>query len=351
VSHPSAVDDRQSRSLEHVLSRYWGYTSFRPLQREAMDAILEGRDSVVVLPTGGGKSLCFQAPALAGHPRGGPALVVSPLISLMKDQVDTLVENGVEAACYNSALGADQKAAVAAGIRQRRYSLLYVPPERLAGEGSDSFLQMLGPISYLAIDEAHCISQWGHDFRPEYRQLGALRHRFPGVSLHAFTATATGRVRRDIAAQLQLRQPLELVGSFDRPNLIYRVLPRASLKRQLEEILSRHRGEAGIIYCTSRRAWTRWPNGWPRTASAPSRITPGWTTASGTGTRMRFSTSTPTSWWRPSPSAWASIAPTCVSSSTPARRSRWSTTSRNRDAPGATGSRPSACWSIPAPTS
>jgi ATP-dependent DNA helicase RecQ len=253
VSHPSAVDDRQSRSLEHVLSRYWGYTSFRPLQREAMDAILEGRDSVVVLPTGGGKSLCFQAPALAGHPRGGPALVVSPLISLMKDQVDTLVENGVEAACYNSALGADQKAAVAAGIRQRRYSLLYVSPERLAGEGSDSFLQMLGPISYLAIDEAHCISQWGHDFRPEYRQLGALRHRFPGVSLHAFTATATGRVRRDIAAQLQLRQPLELVGSFDRPNLIYRVLPRASLKRQLEEILSRHRGEAGIIYCTSRR--------------------------------------------------------------------------------------------------
>jgi ATP-dependent DNA helicase RecQ len=253
VNRQSAIDNQQSASLTDVLSRYWGYTAFRPLQREAVDAILAGRDSVVVLPTGGGKSLCFQAPALAGHTRSGPGLVVSPLISLMKDQVDTLVENGVAAACYNSALAADQKAAVAAGIREGRYTLLYVSPERLAGEGSDGFLQMLGPIAYLAIDEAHCISQWGHDFRPEYRQLGALRSRFPGVSLHAFTATATARVRRDIAAQLQLRDPLELVGSFDRPNLLYRVLPRASLKKQLQEVLARHRGNAGIIYCTSRR--------------------------------------------------------------------------------------------------
>src|SRR5688572_30691663 len=237
-------------TLGDVLSKYWGYTSFRPLQREAMAAILDGRDSVVVLPTGGGKSLCFQAPALV---RGGLGLVVSPLISLMKDQVDTLVENGIDAACYNSSLGSDQKAAVAAGIRDRRYSLLYVSPERLAGEGSESFLQMVGRVSYIAIDEAHCISQWGHDFRPEYRQIGALRSRFPGVSLHAFTATATARVRRDIASQLQLRDPVELVGSFDRPNLVYRVVPRASLKRQLQDVLDRHRGDAGIVYCTSRR--------------------------------------------------------------------------------------------------
>ena len=241
-------------TLDHVLSRYWGYTSFRPLQREAMDAILDGRDSVVVLPTGGGKSLCFQAPALVRKDaRGGPALVVSPLISLMKDQVDTLVENGIDAAFYNSSLGSDQKASVVAGIREGRYALLYVSPERLAGEGSDSFLQMVGKVSYIAVDEAHCISQWGHDFRPEYRQIGALRTRFPGVSLHAFTATATARVRRDIASQLQLRDAVELVGSFDRPNLVYRVLPRATLKRQLQDILGRHRDEAGIIYCTSRR--------------------------------------------------------------------------------------------------
>lgn len=219
-----------------------------------MTAILDGRDSLVVLPTGGGKSLCFQAPALVGRGANrGLGLVVSPLISLMKDQVDALIENGVDAACYNSALGADGKAAVAAGLREGRYALLYVSPERLAGEGSEAFLQKIRSVSYIAVDEAHCISQWGHDFRPEYRQLGLLRDRFPAVGLHGFTATATTRVRRDIAAQLKLHDPLELVGSFDRPNLVYRVLPRAALKRQLLDVLGRHRGEAGIIYCTSRR--------------------------------------------------------------------------------------------------
>jgi ATP-dependent DNA helicase RecQ len=238
--------------LVEVLARYWGYTSFRPLQPEAMQAILDGRDSVVVMPTGAGKSLCFQAPALV---RPGLALVVSPLISLMKDQVDTLVGNGVPAACFNSALAADDRASVLAGIRESRYRLLYVAPERLAGEGSDAFTALLSRngISFVAVDEAHCISQWGHDFRPEYRQLGRLRETFPDVSLHAYPATATARVRKDIASQLALRSPVQLVGSFDRPNLIYRVLGRSALKTQLLEILGRHRGEAGIVYCTSRR--------------------------------------------------------------------------------------------------
>ncbi len=217
-----------------------------------MDAVLAGRDSIVVLPTGGGKSLCFQAPAVVHQ---GLALVVSPLISLMKDQVDTLVGNGVAAGFYNSSLAPSEKAEVVAGLRQGRYRLLYVSPERLVGEGSDGFIGLLSScgVSFVAVDEAHCISQWGHDFRPEYRQLGRLRQLLPGVSVHAYTATATARVRRDIADQLGLNDPHEFVGSFDRPNLVYRVLARAALKRQLLDALERHRGEAGIIYCTSRR--------------------------------------------------------------------------------------------------
>ena len=238
--------------LEDALACYWGYTAFRPLQREAMEAVLAGRDSLVVLPTGGGKSLCFQAPAVV---RPGLAVVVSPLISLMKDQVDTLVGNGVPAGLYNSSLTAAEKSTVVAGLREGRYRLLYVSPERLVGEGSERFLALLAScgVRFIAVDEAHCISQWGHDFRPEYRQLAQLRQRLPGISLQAYTATATARVRRDITAQLGLNDPLELVGSFDRPNLLYRVLPRAALKRQLLDVMARHRQEAGIIYCTSRR--------------------------------------------------------------------------------------------------
>ena len=250
-------------ALAEVLERYWGYTTFRPLQEEAMDAILAGRDSIVVLPTGGGKSLCFQAPALV---REGLAVVVSPLISLMKDQVDTLVGNGVPAAFLNSSQSAEERSAITTGVREGRYRLLYVSPERLVGEGGDSFQSWLSRcnLSFIAVDEAHCVSQWGHDFRPEYRQLGQLRSRFPGVGLHAYTATATARVRNDIAAQLSLQQPSILVGSFDRPNLVYRVLPRAGLKQQLTEILARHKGEGGIIYCTSRReveALSEWLSG------------------------------------------------------------------------------------------
>jgi len=239
-------------ALAAILERYWGYTSFRPLQQEAMDAVMAGRDSLLVLPTGGGKSICFQAPALV---RDGLAVVVSPLISLMKDQVDTLVGNGVPAACFHSALTPDVKSRVSAGLREGRFRLLYVAPERLVGDGAESFANLVGrrPVSFVAVDEAHCISQWGHDFRPEYRQLATLRERWPGVSLHAYTATATDRVRRDIVAQLGLRDAVQLIGSFDRPNLVYRVLARGVLKKQLQDILARHAGQSGIIYCQSRR--------------------------------------------------------------------------------------------------
>jgi ATP-dependent DNA helicase RecQ len=267
----------------------WGFSDFRPLQREAMHAVLDGRDSLVVLPTGGGKSLCFQAPAIvvpdvrlqpdsatangehsfsltspsddsgSGFSRTavrkGFALVVSPLISLMKDQVDGLRVDGVAAAFLNSTQSSSERDAVIASLREDRCRLLYVSPERLVGEGSQGFRRMLNQcgVRFIAIDEAHCISQWGHDFRPEYRQLGRLREDFAGASFHAFTATATERVRHDIVSELRLRDPLVLVGSFDRPNLTYRVLRRGTLQKQLQTILARHEGESGIVYCGSRR--------------------------------------------------------------------------------------------------
>jgi ATP-dependent DNA helicase RecQ len=280
--------------LGDVLHRVWGFSEFRPLQREAMHAILDARDSVVVLPTGGGKSLCFQAPAIvppyvvsgfppslrtqaaelwrdlaeaqgaeAGRTREGPpeggrhglALVVSPLISLMKDQVDGLRVDGVAASYLNSTLLPHERDEVIASVREDRCRLLYVSPERIVGEGSGPLRRLLqqAGLRFIAIDEAHCISQWGHDFRPEYRQLGQLRDDFPSASFHAFTATATERVRRDIVSELRLRDPLVLVGSFDRPNLTYRVLRRGNLHRQLLDILARHEDEAGIVYCSSRR--------------------------------------------------------------------------------------------------
>ncbi len=237
-----------------MLHRVWGFSDFRPLQRDAMHAILDRRDSVVVLPTGGGKSLCFQAPALVDGPPG-IALVVSPLISLMKDQVDGLRVDGVAAAYLNSTLQPHERDEVIASVRAGRCRLLYVAPERIVGEGSERLRRLLADVGlrFVAIDEAHCISQWGHDFRPEYRQLGRLREEFPGASVHAFTATATERVRRDIVSELRLREPIHLVGSFDRPNLTYRVLRRGALQRQVMDVLERHEGEAGIVYCPSRR--------------------------------------------------------------------------------------------------
>src|SRR5262245_58392411 len=192
------------RLLRDTLHRVWGFSDFRPLQLDAMHAILGSRDSVVVLPTGGGKSLCFQAPAIV-EPLRGVALVVSPLISLMKDQVDGLRVDGVAASYLNSTLLPHERDEVMASVREHRCCLLYVSPERIIGEGSQGLRRMLqqAGVRFIAIDEAHCISQWGHDFRPEYRQLGRLREDFPDVSLHAFTATATERVRRDIVSELR----------------------------------------------------------------------------------------------------------------------------------------------------
>ena len=235
--------------LHAALKQYWGYDSFRPLQREAMLAVMADRDSVVVAPTGGGKSLCYQAPALC---RPGVAIVVSPLISLMKDQVDALRECGVSAAAINSSLSPDERRDVAARVRSGEVKLLYAAPERLLLSGTLSFLTTVD-VSFIAIDEAHCISSWGHDFRPEYRGLKLLREVLPGVAMHAYTATATERVRNDIAEQLGFTDHEMLVGSFDRPNLQYRVERASNKLSQIKEAISRRRGESGIVYCISRK--------------------------------------------------------------------------------------------------
>jgi ATP-dependent DNA helicase RecQ len=235
--------------LQAALVRHWGYDTFRPLQREAMQAVLDGRDSVVVLPTGGGKSLCYQAPAVV---MDGVAVIVSPLISLMKDQVDGLRENGIPAAAVNSSMSAGERGQIATDLRQGRIKLLYVAPERLCTERMLDFLHEL-KLSFIAVDEAHCISNWGHDFRPEFRLLGQLRESFPDIAVHAYTATATELVRQDIAEQLRLRDPEFHVGSFDRPNLQYRVVRRQQVRSQIRDVIARHKGESGIIYCISRR--------------------------------------------------------------------------------------------------
>jgi len=236
--------------LKSVIARHWGYDTFLPLQEPAMRAVLDGRDSLVVLPTGGGKSLCYQAPAAL---RGDTTtVVVSPLISLMKDQVDSLQACGVPAIQIDSSQSSDERNAYQMDLVQQAVRLLFVSPERLVLPGFQRLLRQ-AKVRTFAIDEAHCISHWGHDFRPEYRQLSRLKELFPEASVHAYTATATERVRRDIASQLALKDPEVLVGNFDRPNLTYRVLPRLDLMKQVLEVIDRHPAEAGIIYCIRRR--------------------------------------------------------------------------------------------------
>lgn len=231
-----------------IIQRFWGYDSFLPLQEEAMQSVLEERDSIVVLPTGGGKSLCYQVPALC---MDGMAVVVSPLISLMKDQVDALQACGIQAACVNSTMDAGERRQVADDIRAGELKILYLAPERLLTERMLEFLTST-KLSFIAIDEAHCISEWGHDFRPEYREMNKLREIFPGITLHAYTATATEQVREDIARQLGVSEPEVLVGSFDRPNLIYKVERRNNRMEQICSVLDRHKGETGIIYAIRR---------------------------------------------------------------------------------------------------
>jgi len=238
-----------SNEMSACLKRYWGYTQFRPWQEDTILAILDERETLTILPTGGGKSLCFQLPALL---KEGMAVVISPLISLMKDQVDGLKDMGILAECLNSSQTASQQREVIKRIRDSQVKLLYISPERLQTEETMELLRSAA-LSFFVIDEAHCISHWGHDFRDEYRQLGAIKDNFPGINIHAFTATATKEVQEDILAQLRFVHPRINIASVDRPNLAYRVMPRQSIIPQLTEVLEKHSKEAGIIYCLRRK--------------------------------------------------------------------------------------------------
>jgi ATP-dependent DNA helicase RecQ len=234
--------------VHQILKQYWGFDSYLPLQREAIQSVLNNRDSLVVMPTGGGKSLCYQAPALC---RNGVAIVVSPLLALMKDQVDGLTACGVPAAAVNSTHGIDEKRRVVKQMEAGELKLLYMSPERLVTSRTLDFLAN-HEISFIAIDEAHCISAWGHDFRPEYRALRTLRERFPKAAIHAYTATATEQVRRDIVEQLGLQDAEVLVGDFHRANLKYYVARRERGLEQIRAVINRYRGQSGIVYCITR---------------------------------------------------------------------------------------------------
>ncbi|PLY00006.1 MAG: DNA helicase RecQ [Desulfuromonas sp.] len=248
MSEAVGENERELNALQ-VLNEVFGYQNFRSHQEQVINEIIAGGDAFVLMPTGGGKSLCYQIPALL---RSGTAIVVSPLISLMKDQVDALQANGVQADYYNSSLSGDDARRVLAKLHAGQLDLLYVAPERLLATDFLARLEDL-EIALFAIDEAHCVSQWGHDFRPEYVRLGSLREIFPDVPLIALTATAEKQTRQDIINCLHLKKACQVSAGFDRPNIRYTVIDKSKPYQQLSAFLDNHTDEAGIVYCLSRK--------------------------------------------------------------------------------------------------
>ncbi|MDA0769970.1 MAG: DNA helicase RecQ [Chloroflexi bacterium] len=235
--------------MQQLLRDHFGYDEFRPLQEEVIASVLDGKDTLVLMPTGGGKSMCYQLPALK---LGGLTLVISPLIALMKDQVDALKSNGIAAEYINSTLSVVEIRRVQTQAQEGKLKILYIAPERLAQDAFRKFLKGL-EVSLIAIDEAHCISEWGHDFRPDYRNLKSLRQEFSNVPVIALTATATQKVREDIVTQLALKNPKVFLASFNRANLTYRVMPKRNSYEALLAALAKIKGESVIVYCFSRK--------------------------------------------------------------------------------------------------
>src|SRR5208283_595090 len=243
---------RDINTILNTLKTVFGFQAFRPNQEAIIRSILDGRDVFAVMPTGGGKSLCYQLPATL---MGGTAIIISPLISLMKDQVGAAVENGIEAEFMNSSMNADQVSDVYRRLQHNRIKLLYISPERFA---MLHFIEKLkkSDISFFAIDEAHCVSEWGHDFRPDYLGLSMIPKMFSDVPVAAFTATATQEVQEDIINKIGLRRPHLVRASFNRPNLFYQVRAKSKVESQIIEFLIEHPGESGIIYRTTRDSVT-----------------------------------------------------------------------------------------------
>ena len=237
------------QTIQQILEKYWGFTSFRPFQEEIIHSVLQGNDTLALLPTGGGKSICFQVPAMAGE---GICVVISPLIALMKDQVEQLRALGVSAVFLNSSLSPGEYQQNMASVKSGKSKLLYVAPETLLTDRIYSLLSSL-KLSLLAIDEAHCISEWGHDFRPEYRQLVDVRHKFPSAVCMALTATATPRVCDDIESTLGFTKSNKFLASFNRENLFIEVMPKRDPAAQTLKFLENFKDQSGIIYCFSRK--------------------------------------------------------------------------------------------------
>jgi ATP-dependent DNA helicase RecQ len=330
-----------------TVKRYWGFSELRPLQEEAIRAGLERRDSLVVMPTGGGKSLCYEVPPELEQRTD---IVVSPLIALMKDQVDGLRECGYPAAALHSGLPFSAARAIEEQAAAGGFRLLFVAPERLLTPRFLNIVERL-KVRAFAIDEAHCISHWGHDFRPEYRQLAELKTRFPHASVHAYTATATERVRTDIIEQLRLQNPSVLVGTFDRPNLVYRVIPRVDAHAQTLDVLRRHRGDAAIVYCISRKESEAMADSLESNGIRAAFYHAGMDAEYRRKTQDAFAAEEIDVVAATSPSVWASIAVTCVPSFMPQCRNPSNITSRRPAAPAATVSKPNAFCCIRRPMS
>jgi ATP-dependent DNA helicase RecQ len=315
-----------------ALASVFGFSGFRPGQEDVLAATLAGKDVLAVMPTGSGKSLCFQLPAIV---RGGLTLVVSPLIALMRDQVAQLREYGVEAASLNSSSDADERLRVARGLDDRSLRLLYIAPERLLRDDVVAALSKV-PIDLLAIDEAHCVSQWGHDFRPEYLRLREVAEALHGVQTIGVTATADAPTRAEIAARLYVRRPEIFVRSFDRPNLFLAMRPKSDATRQLIDKLDAHRGETGIVYCASRRRTEELAAEFVRAGRRALPYHAGLDHSVRASNQGAFLREDDCMSVRPSRSAWASTSRTSASSFTPTCPPRSKRTIRKSAAPAAT---------------